>query len=255
MKAFCKYTAIEKDEIRKQGLRPLAHAYKHGKCCVRCKWSNPDHLWLAASPGDGPLRRVPQADLLDELSRRTLVCALCRRLSGRRRTDASVSPWQPSIKTEPCVDCGIPELPGWIQTDSDGVTRESQRCRECKQDLDHRINLACRFNRLQKQTAAACATCARTVERWTSQGFDWDHLDPSLKSGNVGTMAMAGYALDQIEAEIDKCRLLCVYCHLDWTIEQQGYADPVPRILVALETARIRTFNETPLDLGFSDSD
>jgi 5-methylcytosine-specific restriction endonuclease McrA len=84
--------------------------------------------------------------------------------------------------------------------------------------------------------------------------FDWDHLDRDTKGGNVGSMVLSGEHIGPIRTEIAKCRLLCVRCHLDHTSKQLGYYDPVPKIKAALAKARIRTFNEAPLNLC-SDSD
>ena len=48
MRRFDTYTPIEKDEIRKQGLRTLSYAFKFEKCCSKCGWDNPNHLWLSS---------------------------------------------------------------------------------------------------------------------------------------------------------------------------------------------------------------
>lgn len=251
MKRFEEYTDVEKDELRKQGLRVLTHAYKFQKHCALCKWSNPAHLWLSTIHSHAaPLARIPQAQLLTELSTRTIMCALCRR-SANYYQNVPQKEWTTCVKQIACIGCGLPNQDGWIcVTDQ----CESKRCIACHRAFRARVQAAKELNKQCKLAAKQCAMCLRAVRSTGSQGFDWDHLDRCVKSGNIGRMTMDGEPLDLIRAEIAKCRLLCVYCHLDWTSRQLGYCDPVPKILEALEKARIRTFNETTLDLCDSDS-
>ncbi len=256
MRRFEDYSAIELDELRKQGIRTLTYAYKCHKKCTRCAWSTPRHLWLSSSfePGSWiPLNRIPQKQLIDELTRRTLLCALCRR---RMRPPPQVRhKWSACIKRHPCVECNQFDRPGWSRADGTvpGEPIESHRCTTCKTQFDQRVRMGQDLNRRQKQQAGHCALCAHTVEEWGSCGFDWDHLDPQLKKNNVSTLVMEGHPLHTIRSEIAKCRLLCVYCHIDWTTHQLGYSDPVNNIRIALANARIRLFNATPLDLTGDD--
>ena len=80
-----------------------------------------------------------------------------------------------------------------------------------------------------KQRIGCCAACTRPVLPGTEAGFDFDHRDESTKnkgglfgplggvSGLVGNHAKAA-ALDAIrgllDAEMDKCQLLCKNCHV-----------------------------------------
>lgn len=43
--------------------------------------------------------------------------------------------------------------------------------------------------------------------------FEFDHLNPNLKSKNISTMVGRTYTLHDIDKEIQKCRLLCKFCH------------------------------------------
>jgi hypothetical protein len=51
-----------------------------------------------------------------------------------------------------------------------------------------------------------CATCGGDGP------FDFDHLDPALKTANVTAMHMRSFEV--FKAEVDKCQLLCRPCHI-----------------------------------------
>lgn len=42
--------------------------------------------------------------------------------------------------------------------------------------------------------------------------YDFDHIDPSTKSHNVARM-VGRYSSKSILAEVDKCQVLCKFCH------------------------------------------
>lgn len=52
------------------------------------------------------------------------------------------------------------------------------------------------------------------------EDFDFDHIDQATKSDSVSRMAGIGRAWSVIEAEIAKCRVLCVVCHRRHTVKQ-----------------------------------
>jgi len=43
--------------------------------------------------------------------------------------------------------------------------------------------------------------------------FDFHHIDESSKKGEVSKLASKGYKWETIQAEIDKCYMLCAPCH------------------------------------------
>jgi len=51
-----------------------------------------------------------------------------------------------------------------------------------------------------------CAVCAST------EGLEFDHIDPKLKSFNVGDR-LSNRSEEVIRAELEKCQLLCTPCH------------------------------------------
>jgi hypothetical protein len=55
-----------------------------------------------------------------------------------------------------------------------------------------------------------CAICGEMYKHWQ---MDFDHIERSSKVKPVSVMAMAGYAMKTLLAEIAKCQVICVLCH------------------------------------------
>ena len=62
-------------------------------------------------------------------------------------------------------------------------------------------------NRLKSEPCTDCG------QRFPTVCMDFDHLPGTEKSGNVGTMVAHGHSLEKIQAEIEKCELVCSNCH------------------------------------------
>lgn len=252
MRRFERYSEIERDEIRKAGLRALSFAFKHGKKCVQCGWSNPFHLVFTATRlNQKPLSSISQSCILDELTRRPLKCLICRRLSPFPKPQYK---WTACTKCTECVECGKVGQQGWSRV-VQAKQIESARCVMCKAKFDVRVRRAKQINKIHKMHAKQCCQCGLRVTGHTTAAFDWDHLNRQQKTGNIGQMTMNGASAQQVVTEIAKCRLMCAHCHFDWTQRQLGYSDPRHQIEQALEKARIRTFNEEVLDLCESDEE
>jgi hypothetical protein len=43
--------------------------------------------------------------------------------------------------------------------------------------------------------------------------LEFDHIDPTTKRSEVGTLMRDGYSWEIVEAEIAKCQVLCSNCH------------------------------------------
>lgn len=54
--------------------------------------------------------------------------------------------------------------------------------------------------------------CARCSEM-DAACLDFHHLDSAVKRMNVSKMVSYGYSLEKIEAEIERCTILCSNCH------------------------------------------
>jgi len=83
-----------------------------------------------------------------------------------------------------------------------------------------------------KRRVGCCARCKRPVVAGQETAFDWNHIDPSTKckggifgqQGGVGGLvahdtlsATLDKVKDTLDAEIDKCELLCCNCHVRHT--------------------------------------
>ena len=53
--------------------------------------------------------------------------------------------------------------------------------------------------------------------------LDFDHEDPSSKSGEIGRLATSGMPWERIVAEIEKCSVRCANCHRRRTAAMRGY--------------------------------
>lgn len=66
-----------------------------------------------------------------------------------------------------------------------------------------------------------CADCGQTFD---PIAMDFDHVRGE-KNDNVGSMVARGVALDRIQAEIDKCELVCANCHRVRTADRLSNED------------------------------
>ena len=64
-----------------------------------------------------------------------------------------------------------------------------------------------------------CMDCGNTDVRV----LEWDHRDPAQKVHNVSYLVSKGHPIVQVQAEMDKCDLVCANCHRIRTAEQFGY--------------------------------
>ena len=63
----------------------------------------------------------------------------------------------------------------------------------------------------KKLEAGCCKDCGLKVTCETFPVFEWDHVDPSTKSFNLGNVR--GQSYYKIDAELEKCELVCANCH------------------------------------------
>jgi hypothetical protein len=65
-----------------------------------------------------------------------------------------------------------------------------------------------------EKLGGACVQCGST------EGLQFDHVDPETKLGNVTDMLM--YRLERLDAELAKCQLLCQPHHSEKTSSSHG---------------------------------
>ena len=115
--------------------------------------------------------------------------------------------------------------------------KRREKTRQGQRDVDARLKAKEDFVNARKRRVGACEYpgCHRKVEPGTERSFDWDHRDPATKithasrpdlmpNGNKGGVASlvnntAKHAALEfiqpvLEAEMDKCDLLCSNCTL-----------------------------------------
>ena len=87
---------------------------------------------------------------------------------------------------------------------------KDRRCKDCIKERDHQRYLACKeYVRIAKNNP--CITCGSQYEQ---RMMDFHHRDPSQKQFNIGRRH-GTMSLSKLKSEIEKCDLLCKYCHGD----------------------------------------
>ena len=67
-----------------------------------------------------------------------------------------------------------------------------------------------------------CVICKRQSSDEIIRCFQFDHIDPTLKRGNICRMIASNANEYRLQLELGKCQLLCTNCHLRRTYDQ-GY--------------------------------
>ena len=96
-----------------------------------------------------------------------------------------------------------------------GVQYYRKRCKSCYYQFKQ-----IRKNKLRKifvefKKQFFCVECGESDIRV----LDFDHLDPSEKSFNLGDAIRRGYSFDRIKEEVAKCQVLCANCHRKKTFD------------------------------------
>ncbi len=93
-----------------------------------------------------------------------------------------------------------------------------------------------------KRTIGGCVTC-KWYDENLLEALEFDHIDidKTTKLDNISTMVANNVSIDIIDAEIQKCQLLCVHCHKLKTIEDNGYYLYLQKYL-PMERSKIRNY-------------
>ena len=78
-----------------------------------------------------------------------------------------------------------------------------------------------------------CAICGYNKH---PAALQFDHLDPTTKEFNVGSAVSNSFGWSRIQAEIEKCRVLCANCHAIHSY------DNLPRGQSVLQLANTTTY-------------
>lgn len=85
-------------------------------------------------------------------------------------------------------------------------TQNTQRCKGLSYVNDIKVSIG------------SCSLCNRRVTPSNTFCFEFDHLVQGKKSASIADLVAC--SKDRIDAEIEKCRLLCCVCHRIHTIDQ-----------------------------------
>lgn len=99
----------------------------------------------------------------------------------------------------------------------------------------------------QKLARRACLECAREITVETVFAFDLDHRDPAQKSFTVSSR-YGNVSLADLQAEIDKCDLLCAFCHRLRTFRDWHHLLQVARSRDGSVSVHPTLFEELPYD-------
>jgi hypothetical protein len=75
----------------------------------------------------------------------------------------------------------------------------------------------------QKALRGFCEYCGLAYDASVSHMFHWAHKDPTEKIAGVSKLVGSGKALIALIKEIEKCRLLCMQCHVHETMSNEHY--------------------------------
>lgn len=87
-----------------------------------------------------------------------------------------------------------------------------------KYHIAHRDEVRSRKNRLRRERLAwidkykakrGCVDCGES----DPVCLDLDHREPERKVDGLGKMVDAGFSMERIKAEVDKCEVRCSNCH------------------------------------------
>ena len=85
---------------------------------------------------------------------------------------------------------------------------------------------------LKEYLGGKCVMCG------TTEGLEFDHIDPSKKSYTIGS-SITCFSLEELILEVDKCQLLCRPCHVKKGKENGDYPGP-KGLPEEVKTKRIR---------------
>lgn len=63
---------------------------------------------------------------------------------------------------------------------------------------------------VDEKKAVPCADCKNS---FPPECMDFDHLDPSMKIDDIARMVSTSTSVAKLQAEIDKCEVVCACCH------------------------------------------
>jgi hypothetical protein len=150
------------------------------------------------------------------------ICAKCNQMLDNSQFNLSNPRTPKTSKLQSyCRGCSKQYAKGWYQ-----VNRETHKAKTLIQ-LNARTGPIRDWYRAEKESTP-CTDC-RGYHEWYN--MEYDHISDD-KDHNIGSMITAGFTREEIQAEMNKCELVCVMCHRNRTYSRAGnntrYSD-IPR--------------------------
>lgn len=218
--------------------RKVKNEYKKGKSCEECGEDNLilldfDHL-------DEKNFNISQCynstKLIEEIKLTRMLCIWCHRKKTYEfdvyRVDHKTIEYEKfDEQIENTVLCNGPICEGKYVYRSHFYMRRignyHKICKTCTtyKTKQRRLEKIKYINQV-KLTIGKCLHCDRKVDDKNFMCFDFDHLrDKSYDISSMNTKV--GRCLKKIQEEIDKCQLLCCYCHRIKTAKDQNWDNDI----------------------------
>jgi hypothetical protein len=214
--------------------RDVLWELREGKICEHCEHDQAHHLEFDHLEPSKKIRQVTNIGNIEKLraeaAKCQLLCIWCHRVkTWKEQRLVLVIYTKPEPDAEGRICNGL-LCQGQIRATEHFYHHKGKPrccCKTCKsfRCQQIRIKLAAYVRYLKRNVVKQCQNqkCERKVEEGFEMCFDFDHIDPKTKKNSISRLVSTGASQKALDAELAKCRLLCCYCHVDHTAEQQEY--------------------------------
>nr|QBK91819.1 MAG: hypothetical protein LCPAC304_01570 [Pithovirus LCPAC304] len=234
-----KCAACDRRHIYYPRLQRFKNKIKEGQVCKNCGESDIRLFDFAhfnrKDKEIGIARSFNATKIKKEIKKGRFLCIWCHRLETHQETlilsnmIRNQNPYTKQMQLDKLAKkCHGPYCGGTIRPSSCFYRRKSGNLRgECKKCLGLKSKKSSEWKKEYvisvKLAIAKCEVCENAVTQSTHYCFDFDHIDRTTKTESVSRMLNRRRPLSIIQAEIDKCRLLCCKCHRLHTWDQLGH--------------------------------
>ena len=191
--------------------------------CVKCHEENHNNSYLCDNCKIEDILRIRLFRIYTINLKREGCCTKCGKTDWKLLEFNHIDPilkWKSISKISAFTDYAIEELQKCnllcvrchrIHTRQTTGGEASSKRRQILQKYIQKIKVEC-----------GCEECGYTNAQYP-QTVDFDHIDPSEKNICISRLVQTSTSIEEIDAEIAKCRVLCANCHRKHTIKQQGH--------------------------------
>ena len=192
----------------------LAERRRQEPCSI-CKYKKYEHLVAVRTDNkDMKFRKMYQysrQQLQNEINSHTIMCTWCFRIY---MSNVYFKPFPTQFDaSKPCCGrlCNIERK----------FYNHYQLCPDCHEHHTQLKNQRHDFVNAYKRSFKCCPTCKTKIQKGNEMCFDLDHRNPYDKEHNISHLIRKLAPLTVIQHEMQKCRILCCFCHIDHTKTQQ----------------------------------